>query len=115
MNRKNVLFLFLITLWSYNSSFAQSCPPNIDFETGTLNNWFYYTGTCCPIVTPFGTAPVPGRHTLTSGGSDPLCGFPTIDPSGSYSLKLGNNSVGAQGERATYHVHVPAGPTYNLI
>src|SRR4051812_9794683 len=98
MNRRNVLFFFLITLWSYSFSFAQSCPPNIDFETGTLNNWLYFTGTCCPIITPSGTAPVINRHTLTSGGGDPLCGIPMSNPfTGSYSLKLGNNSIGAQG------------------
>lgn len=117
MNRKNVLFLLFLTLWSYGSSFAQSCPPNIDFEDGTLNNWLYFTGTCCPIVTPSGTAPVINRHTLTSGaGVDPLGGFPIVNPyTGSYSLRLGNNSIGAQGERAKYYVHIPPGPTYNLM
>lgn len=94
--------------------------PNIDFETGTYAEWKYYTGSCCPIVTPTGgtSTPTTGRHTLVTGtGIDPYGGFPEVSPwGGIYSLKLGNNINGAQGERARYYVHVPSTSTsYSVI
>lgn len=95
-----------------------SCPTNIDFELGNFTNWRLYTGTCCAINTPTLSGAVANRHVITSGtANDPYGGFPIVSPgSGSYSLKLGNNSVGAQAERARYHVKVPAGINdYSLI
>ncbi|MBS1772097.1 MAG: gliding motility-associated C-terminal domain-containing protein [Bacteroidetes bacterium] len=93
-----------------------TCPANIDFEQGNFTNWLCYTGTCCAINTPTAGV-VAGRHTITSGtATDPYGGFPIVSPSGNYSLKLGNNSVGSQAERAKYYVHVPAGVNnYSLV
>ena len=95
-----------------------SCPPNVDFEQGNYSNWSFYTGYCCPISTPTFTGPLSNRHVLTSGaGTDIFGGFPVVAPGGgSYSLKLGNNSTGAQAERARYYVHVPNNQNnYSLI
>lgn len=93
------------------------CPPNFDFEQGNLSNWVFYTGSCCPINTPNQTTPVNNRHTLTSGtGTDIYGGFPIVAPgSGSYSLKLGNDGIGKQAERARYYVHVPSTPGYYIF
>jgi hypothetical protein len=33
------LLAILATLCFLNRSIAQNCPANIDFETGTFNNW----------------------------------------------------------------------------
>jgi gliding motility-associated-like protein len=111
--------LLLILLLHTIPAFAQfTCPPNIDFEDGNTGSWKFYTGTCCPIATPTLTTALPNRHVITSGtGTDYYGGFPVVAPGGgTYSLKLGNNSTGAQAERATYFVHVPAGVNnYSLI
>jgi gliding motility-associated-like protein len=101
-----------------NKTYAQiSCPPNIDFEYGNFTNWFLDTGNCCPINTPYQTGALANRHVITSGtGTDPYGGFPIVCPGGTYSLKLGNDNVGSQAERARYYVHVPAGASnYHLI
>lgn len=108
----------LIVFGLYTPSHAQlSCPENIDFELGNYTIWQYYTGTCCPIVTPT-PGRVAGRHDLTSGGGvDGFGGFPIVAPGGGfYSLKVGNSSVGAQAEKARYYIHVPTTATnYSLV
>lgn len=105
------LHLIIFSLLPY-ALFAQNtiCPPNLDFEQGNLSNWEFYTGVCCPTNTNTNSGPVPGRHTLMTGaGVDPYGGFPVVAPGGgNYSLRLGNNSSGAQAERARYYVQVPA-------
>ncbi len=96
-----------------------TCPQNIDFNLGNLSLWNCYTGqsTTGPVG---GTAiftgstlsgPITNRHTITSGaGFDPYGGFPVVAPGGGlFSLKLGNDSIGAQAERVRYYVHVPVG------
>lgn len=87
-----------------------NCPPNVDFETGTYANWSFYTGNCCPINTPTNSGQLANRHVLVSGvGTDPYGGFPVVSPGGgTYSLKLGNASTGAQAEKARYYITVPA-------
>jgi gliding motility-associated-like protein len=113
------LFLLLTLLISAHA-YGQTnvCPPNINFEDGNLNHWLFSTGSCCPIVTPVNTGALPNRHVLTSGtATDQYGNFPIVAPGGgSYSLKIGNNSTGAQSERARYYVRVPAGVNnYSLI
>jgi gliding motility-associated-like protein len=116
--RYSVIVFFCLWISVVERSLGQSisCPPNIDFELGNLNNWVLYTGSCCPISTP-ALGAVANRHTITSGaGVDPYGGFPIVAPGGNYSLKLGNSINGAQAERARYYVHVPAGiNNYSLI
>ncbi|MCB0696663.1 MAG: hypothetical protein KDC07_04830, partial [Chitinophagaceae bacterium] len=84
------------------------CPPNINFEQGNLGVWEFYSGSCCPINTPT-PGVITGRHTLTSGTAvDPIAGFPVVAPAaGLFSVKLGNQTTGAQAERARYYVQVP--------
>lgn len=120
MNIKHtIVFLYLLLIAGPKMG-AQTvtCPPNIDFELGNTSMWSYYTGSCCPISAPTASPAIINRHTLTSGVAvDPYGGFPIVAPGGGlYSLKLGNNGVGAQAEKATYFVHVPATiSNYSLI
>jgi len=96
---------------------AVTCPPNIDFSFGNLNNWYCWTGTSSAgVTTPIFTGatytgPVVNRHEITSGlGTDPYGGFSVTAPSGGlFSAKLGNNSTGAEAERMQYYVRVPVG------
>ncbi len=91
---------------------------NIDFETGTLSNWSFYTGMCCPLNTPTLTPAIFNRHTLSSGVTvDLYGGFPTVSPfGGNFSMRLGNDSGNKQAERCRYYVNVPSGSSaYSLI
>lgn len=121
---KNKVFIFIVALLlifiSFKNSNAQAvfCPPNINFENGNLNNWYFFRGACCPISANFSTPALLGRHTLTSGtGLDPFGNFPVVAPnSGNYSLKLGNTSTGAEAEKARYFIKVPSNNNnYKLI
>lgn len=111
--------LFILALLLSTQGYGQSaCPPNIDFELGNLTYWNFYIGSCCPISTPNNSGPVTNRHTLTSGSAnDPYGGFPIVSPyGGNYSLRLGNDSIGAQAEKARYYIHIPSGiSNYALI
>jgi hypothetical protein len=111
-----ILVCLLIGLTKINAQ-STYCPPNIDFEGGNYGYWKFYRGSCCPINTP-NLGQVNGRHTLTTGAAlDPFGGFSVVAPNGgAYSLKLGNSSTGAQAEKASYFVHIPAGlNNYSLI
>ena len=109
--------LFLLPNIS-QAQFTNFCPNNIDFEQGNFFNWLCFTGTCCPIAGMVYSGPVANRHEITNGPPvDQYGGFPIVAPGGGqYSLKLGNNSVGAQAERVRYYVQVPAGlNNYSLV
>jgi hypothetical protein len=111
-----------------STAHAQVCDPNIDFETGTYSNWWFYTGTptadgggCCPINTPtfngLGT-PMTGRQSLMSGAYyDSCCGFAVIDSfGGAYALRVGDSTgVESKAQRAAFNIHVPSTGAYNLI
>jgi gliding motility-associated-like protein len=98
---------------------AQDCPDNIDFESGTFNNWTCYTGTVAAsagqnifTLSPVG-GPVAGQHTMygiTNGNERDYFGnFPVLCPNGSgHSIKLGNNSGGHQAEGISYEFTIPA-------
>src|SRR5687768_6051851 len=106
------LFFLLLSSLVVSNSFGQNaCPPNLDFEFGNMNGWYFFTGTCCPINANVSSPATPNRHELTTGtATDPYGGFPAVSPSGgSFSLKLGNNLTGAQAERARYYLRVPPG------
>jgi gliding motility-associated-like protein len=106
---------------------GQSCPPNIDFESGNFDGWTCYTGNVASVnntnVISFNSSggPVPGRHTMFSavsgGGNDQYGGFPVNCPNGSgHSIMLGNNNAGREAEGVSYDFTIPAGAnTYNLI
>ncbi len=111
---------------------AQPIAPNIDFSMGNFTNWKCYTGTSIsgtPATGPYFTSPVlsgpiggtaPGgaspatsRHAITTGSdTDYYGGFPIVAVGGgTYSMRIGNDDIGAQAERIVYHIHVPAGTT----
>lgn len=115
------IFIFLSPVVS-----AQNCPPNIDFESGTFNNWTCYTGSVSASsgsnlisLTPSG-GPVGNVHTMinaANGGIDPFGGFPMSCPNGSgYSIKLGNNIGGNRAEGISYEFTIPDNQnTYSLV
>lgn len=111
----------LLLLSSLLTGAQTFCPTNINFENGNLSNWSFDTATnngASGITTLTPVAAIPSRHALTSGSTtDYYGGFPIVDPvGGSYSLKLGNDSIGAQVDVAHYTVHVPATVNnYSLI
>ena len=106
---------------------AQTCPPNIDFETGTFNGWTCYLGTTAAvngenIITIAPASPTPNRQTMYSyaanaGELDEYGGFPVVCPNGSgYSIRLGNNLPGTQAEGVSYQFTIPANQNvYSLI
>jgi gliding motility-associated-like protein len=115
--RFGILLLSFLLLVRQANGQQISCPTNIDFEQG-LGSWTFYTGSCCPISANTLTGAINNRHTWTSGvATDPYGGFPVVSPGGGlHSLKLGNNSVNSQAERATYTFTVPTGVNnYSLI
>ena len=107
------------------SLYAQECPPNIDFETGTFQGWTCYTGNTVSAngqnsinLNPFQA--IPERHTMYAGNSgevDQYGGFPVNCPNGSgYSIRLGNNTGGGEAEGISYEFTIPAGRNeYSLI
>jgi len=106
---------------------AQSCPANIDFESGTFNNWICYTGYVEAVggqnaisLFPSG-GPAFDYHTMysasASGATDPFGGFPINCPNGSgHSIRLGNDRGGGEAEGIAYEFTIPANEnTYTLI
>src|SRR5690606_38192002 len=94
------------------------CPPNLDFEDGSLANWQCAVGKATVngsqnLITLDPSAPVAGRHELISASTtiqkDPFGGFPTLCPyGGNYSVKLGNESVNGEAEGISYTFTIPA-------
>jgi gliding motility-associated-like protein len=110
--------LFLLMCTGISRVFAQSCPPNIDFEAGNFSNWNCFIGDTKVTngqnaidLTP--TPPLPGRHEIIKRTPtvqfDPFAGFPMLCPyGGDYSVKLGNTSTGAEAEGISYTFTIPA-------
>jgi len=123
------LFRGLMMLCSFIASpfiaLTQTCPPNIDFETGTFDGWTCYSGSTSAgggtnQINLSQTGPIPQKHTMMSrndGSTDPYGGFPTSCPNGSgYSIRLGNNMGGGEAEGISYQFTIPAGQNvYSLI
>ena len=70
---------------------------NMDFEDGTTNGWELYDGVVdgtIPYSYASNVAVGPGTsHLIETGGTDPVCGFPMVNPDGgSYSLRLGDGT-----------------------
>ncbi|HLG39534.1 MAG TPA: gliding motility-associated C-terminal domain-containing protein [Chitinophagaceae bacterium] len=98
------------------------CPPNLSFEMGDFGNWQLSTGRVDQngIVQIFTQGEVANRHTILridQPGSDPYGHFPVTSPDGSkYSIKLGNDNVGAEAERISYTFTIPAGQNdYSIV
>lgn len=123
---KKIGFLACLLLQGWGALLAQACPRNIDFEMGNFDGWRFYTGNVFNnggfhnfLLTETPT-PVDGRHTMLSAigaGIDPYGGFPTNSPNGSaYSIRLGNDMGGGEGEAISYEFTIPANRnTYSLI
>jgi hypothetical protein len=106
---------------------AQTCPPNIDFESGTFDNWTCYTGYVEAVgsqnVISLSPSNGPGYyyHTMYSASAtaatDPYGGFPINCPNGSgHSIKLGNERGGGEAEGIAYEFTIPANQNaYTLI
>ncbi len=100
----------LLSLISNHLVYSQGC-VNADFSNNDFTNWTGRTGSCCPINMG-GNGIVNGRHTIMTGaGTDPnACDDITVvAPGYTYSARLGNPAVGAQGERLSYTYNVQAG------
>ncbi|MDI6833785.1 MAG: PKD domain-containing protein, partial [Bacteroidales bacterium] len=85
---------------------------NLDFEEGNFTGWTCQTGinNGYPAGSWTGSLPVANRHTIETGGTDPYGGFPKVAPGGgAFSVRLGNDGVGAQAERIIFSFIV--GPT----
>ncbi|MEQ1554336.1 MAG: PKD domain-containing protein [Ferruginibacter sp.] len=117
---------WLIFLCAFNNSFCQNCPPNIDFEFGDFSGWQSYTGNVAAVggqnvISLSASSAVNGRHDMLSSfpgnGLDPYGGFPVNCPNGSgHSIKLGNNTGGAEAEGISYEFVIPASANeYTLI
>ncbi|MBC7946847.1 MAG: PKD domain-containing protein [Chitinophagaceae bacterium] len=107
------------------SAHAQTCPQNIDFETGTFDGWTCYTGNVTGnganviTLTPSG-GPVNERHTMYTSfpgdGLDYYGGFPINCPNGSgNSIRLGNNFGGGEAEGISYEFTIPANENYYTL
>ena len=106
-------------------AFAQNCPPNIDFETGTFNNWTCYIGNAVVVnnanqISISESLPMPERHTMysrNSGERDFFGGFPVNCPNGSgNSIRLGNSTGGGEAEGISYEFRIPPDQhEYSLI
>jgi gliding motility-associated-like protein len=115
---KSTFIVFAVFFTTNLQAQVLFCPENSGFEYGNFSNWLLYTGSCCPIVANYQSGPVNNRHEITSGANtDPYGGFPVVAPGGgSYSMKLGNDNVNSQAEKARYYVQVPAGVNdYSLM
>jgi gliding motility-associated-like protein len=113
----------LIALGSFFTASGQGfCPVNINLEQGNLNGWTFATALNAGALGLRGLrtgSPITGRQTITSGtATDLYGGFPIVDPvGGTYSLRVGNDQVGAEVDRASYTFTVPAtmNNNYSLI
>ena len=122
------LLLLGLVFFPFNfAANAQTCPPNIDFETGTFNGWKCYIGTADTvdgtnvIALTQTSGPIYNRQTMytanAGNGVDRYGGFPVNCPNGSsHSIRLGNNLAGTEAEGISYEFTIPAGRNiYSLI
>ena len=122
-----LLLLGLVVCPGFFVANAQTCPFNIDFETGTFAGWQCYIGEADTVngVNVLNLQPTSGpvfnrqtMYTANSGDSvDQYGGFPVNCPNGSqHSIRLGNNLAGTQAEGISYEFTIPADrDIYSLI
>ena len=116
-------FAYILLTFLSANTYAQTvtCQPNMDFGLGNFTNWNYYEGTF------IGSGSNPGvlvdtmhvfppstqtnkRFTIESGAAtDFYGGFPVADPTRTYSLKVGFDTVNYCVNKPRFQVHVPAG------
>ncbi|MDR7371486.1 gliding motility-associated C-terminal domain-containing protein [Flavobacterium aquidurense] len=102
----NKLFLIVLIL-SFNLGFSQSECYNSDFSTGTFSGWEGYHGTADNpnAIKEFKD----NQHKIiTTSTLEPRTCFqvPTIPPGESFSVKLGNEINGSEGETLVYSMNV---------
>ena len=88
---------------------AQTYAPNLDFETGTTDNWTFYRGHIQEhgIWTLSTCLPAPTLHVITNAGdTDFYCGIRTVG-AGQHSLRIGKDSFQHNADGASYNIHVP--------
>jgi gliding motility-associated-like protein len=125
--RQPKAFLLTLAVFFISAGYSQtSCPPNIDFEEGDFNHWRCYIGATYVGNFVNGIQLDSGgqrqnRHEIIDGfyqqkSVDQYGKFPVICPNGSgYSVKLGNDNVGAEAERIIYSFSIPSNRTdYSL-
>jgi hypothetical protein len=114
---KNLIALLTVCFLMGNiSAHAQVCPVNIGFETGGFNNWKTSIGTATVVanknsINLSNSVPTNNRHTINSSkvAIDKFGKFPVLAPNGSnFSVRLGNDGLGAQAEGLSYLITVPA-------
>lgn len=117
----------LLALLVASSLAAQQCPPNIDFENGTLSNWECSIGSTAEfngqnVITLYPSGAVTGRHTIFTALAngmerDQFGGFPVVCPNGSgFSIRLGNDQPGTEAEGVSYTFTIPSNRNeYSLI
>lgn len=99
---------------------AQLCPENIGFENGNFLNWKLFTGSVSSssISLVENTLPVASRHSIQNSkiALDLYGKFPVVPKNGgNYTVKLGNNGTGAQAEKISYLINIPANrPEFTL-
>ncbi|MFM2226109.1 MAG: hypothetical protein RJA07_2311 [Bacteroidota bacterium] len=88
----------------------------LGFENNSFVGWNCYVGNCCPINTNI-LGVVANRHSITSGTAiDSFGNFPMVCPNGGlHSFKLGNDSAGAQAEKATFNYFVDTNAYYLTV
>jgi gliding motility-associated-like protein len=125
MKKSFTTILILLLSQAVFSQAANNCPPNIDFEEGTLANWDCFIGSTkdsagINIINLQPSPPTANRHEIITRTSLPANdfygGFPRLCPyGGNYSVKLGNTSTlrGAEGLSYTFQIP-PSADTFTL-
>lgn len=117
-------FIFCFVAIALLCSVAKAqCPPNLGFEEGSFNHWECYSGKIDTLgeIKVNLTSPQYDRHTLfkttTYQVIDPYGTFPVNCPNGSgYSVRIGDNDIGAQADRVSYTFTIPASQnTFSVV
>lgn len=107
---------FLLLLFSGKIFSQGACPPNVDFEQGSLAHWDCFLGSVdtangANVITLNPSPPTQGRHELidfNTAGFDYYGGFLEACPyGGRYSVKLGNTDVNREAEGISYTFQIP--------
>jgi gliding motility-associated-like protein len=120
--RLTVLLFFFTGTFFLPAKTSAQCPVNLGFESGTFDNWQCIAGTIDlnGVPTTFLTAPLYQRHKIYPKSSkelDRFGGFPVVCPNGSnFSVRLGNDSSGAEVDGVSYTFTVPTGQDdYSIV
>src|SRR5687768_5584272 len=104
------IFVLVLLIFPIGT-FAQVCPPNISFESGSFENWQLYTGNIAEGGMTL-LAPGSGNQQLFSTknfiATDPYGDFPIASPDGSrFSVKIGHDLPDTKADRLVYSFTVP--------